>query len=260
MQPSYHIIAEFGKENDRAIFLLWYNEWTMKVMTWNIWGGKHLDGVIDLIRRESPDIIALQEATLREGINTAEVIGDMLGYNVQFCETFTTDRHTPPYTLGNAILSKLPYAQTSCTFLSTKDQYEGSAATEPRNAAIATISVGNKHLTIIGTHLGFSEKWRESSFRQSQLHNLLKLIPENNCILMGDFNALPASTVVNKLSSVLVNTDPLMTQSSMTDLKDEQKTQYRIDYIFVSKDVGFTDFKIIETDASDHRPLVAIIL
>jgi endonuclease/exonuclease/phosphatase family metal-dependent hydrolase len=231
----------------------------MKVMTWNIWGGKYLDRVINLIHQENPDILALQEVTVQNGVNTANTIAKRLGYHVQYCKTFSTDRHTPSYDLGNAMLSKVPFSETSCVFLSSQDQYQDSASTEPRNAVVAHLTVNAKPYTVVATHLGYSEKFSESMFRQFQLQNLLKLLPQNNCILMGDFNALPESKVVRTLSDVLVNTDTTLTEPSMTDYHDEERTKYRIDYIFVSNDIPFTDFRIIETDASDHQPLVVTI-
>lgn len=231
----------------------------MKVMSWNIWGGKYLERVMSVIHQEDPDILALQEVTVQNGINTANTIAQRLGYQVLYCKSFTTDRHTPPYDLGNAILSKAPFGDTSCVFLSGMEQYQRSASTEPRNAVVAQITHNKRPYTVIATHLGFSEKFGESFLRHFQLENLLKLIPQNQCILMGDLNSLPTSTVVQTLGNLLVNTDSQLTEPSMIDYHDAQQTQYRIDYIFVSKDLQFTGFRIVQTDASDHRPLVVTI-
>ena len=226
----------------------------MKIMTWNIWGGRHIDGVMSLIEEENPDVIGLQEVKEIAGENMAETIAAKFGYHVAYCRSFTTDRHTPVYTLGNAILSKSPSKNKTCHILSTIDEYLGSAATEPRTAVEIESEHSGKPLRILTTHLGYSDKFGESAFRDEQIKKLLPLITKSPCILMGDFNSIPGSKTVTEIEKYLVNADNEKTAFSYTDMKDPDKTTYRIDYIFADKSISLKDFKMHDTHATGHRP------
>lgn len=225
-------------------------------MSWNIWGGKYLKQVEEVIANESPDILGLSEVKVQEGVNMAQAIADELGYYVSYCGSFTTDRHTPSYQLGNAILTKIPVRQSSCHFLSMQDAYEHTAATEPRTAVKICLEAEGKQLFAISTHLGFSEKFSPSTFRRKQLDHLLPLLDDRPVILMGDFNSQPDDPVIKTLSQKLQNTDTDLSLPSITDYHDPARKQYRIDYIFVSADISFSHFRMVQTAASDHYPLV----
>lgn len=232
----------------------------MKVMSWNIWKGKHLNNVIALIRRENPDIIGLQEVTEKDNNNIGKEIAQKLNYQFLYCKSFTTDRHTPSFDQGNAILTRLPVISSECHFLSTLEHYEKNAATEPRTVMEVTLSWNDKQLIIFNTHLGFAEKFGESEMKNNQLLNLLKFLPKKNTILMGDFNSQPDSTVIKEITRVLVNTDSHPTEPTIIDVKDKNQTKYRIDYIFTTPDMRTNNFQIIESSASDHFPLMVEVI
>ncbi|MBI2011595.1 endonuclease/exonuclease/phosphatase family protein [Candidatus Daviesbacteria bacterium] len=238
----------------------------LKILSWNIWKGKYLDQVIEVLKKENADILGLQEViekdeedlNLQSGIgrlNLAEIIASKLGYQKVWYKAFTTDRHTPIFDIGNALLSKYPILESKCIFLSGLDLYQKSPETEPRIAIKAKIDINGKILNVITTHLGWSENQQASKIRELQVEKLLQLIKEESTILMGDFNSLPDSPEVKKIEIVLVNTDPNPIEPSATDFKAD----FRIDYIFVSKDLKFSNFRMIDSDASDHKPLVVEI-
>jgi endonuclease/exonuclease/phosphatase family metal-dependent hydrolase len=229
----------------------------MKIMTWNIWGGKNLPEVTLEIKKENPDIVGLQEVKGIDGKNSAEIIASDLGYFVFYCKSFTTDRHTPSYDLGNAILSKIPFTTTACHFLSTQKEYEGSAMTEPRTAA--EVNIQGSDITFITTHLGYSKTFEDSELRLKQLSLLLQICAGRKCVLMGDFNSTPDTKTVKTLEEYFENTDLVKDISSFTDFKEKEHPRYRIDYIFVSKEITTSNFTIGESKASDHNPLSVII-
>lgn len=228
----------------------------MKIMTWNIWGGKNLEEVKKFLQEQNPDIIGLQEVKTLNGINHAEYLAQELGYHVSYCKSFTTDRHTPVYDLGNAILTKDKPLSSVCHELSTLEDYQGSSVTEPRTAVEVTLPYHNSTLTVFSTHLGYSEKFGESDLRDRQTEKLVQLIrTHENVVLMGDFNSVPTSRVIATFSSLLRNTDGNLQQTSFTDLKDPDKTKYRIDYVFTSQNMPSRNFIIHSSEASDHLPL-----
>lgn len=228
-------------------------------MSWNIWKGKFLEKVIEQIQQENPDIVCLQEVIEQEKdgekINIAQQIASKLGYEFVYCKAFHTDRHTPSYDIGDAILSKFPILSSSCHFLSSLDEYKDSAVTEPRTAVKIEVKTDSQTLTIITCHLGYSEKFQETDIRNTQLDRLLTLIPKTSAILTGDFNSQPDSRVLRILNNSLVNTDRDQTEYSYTEMKEENHPEYRIDYIFITPDIIAKNFQILPTDASDHSPL-----
>jgi endonuclease/exonuclease/phosphatase family metal-dependent hydrolase len=96
----------------------------IKVMSWNINGGKDLDGICRHIAEENPDVLGLQEVVAnylgpKQGheLDTAIQIHEKLKmeygieYNFPFFnEAFISDRHVTRHMYGNVILSRLPSA------------------------------------------------------------------------------------------------------------------------------------------------------
>ena len=233
----------------------------LKVLSWNIWAGKNLDGVVKLLREVNADIIGLQEVLERNSRNNAEDLAQKLGLNYFYCKAFTDDRHpVPKYTLGNAVLTRFPIEKSCCHQLSSLELYRKSSETEPRTAAEATLSINGKSLNFFNTHLAHSPALRESEMRDLQLNNLLKYLSNHLTILTGDFNSQADSEVIKKLSEKLINTDKDPSRTTAVDDDEHGKFNFRKDYIFVSPDIKVTSFRILDSDASDHYPILAEIL
>lgn len=239
----------------------------LKVLSWNIWRGGDLDEVIKLLSKVDGDIISLQEVAVIKHINQAEEIARRLGLNWFYCKAFTDDRHdSPSYDLGNAILTKFPVNGSSCHLLSGLDlykqslkfslrsNYKGDSETEPRGAVQVELTAGGKILTIVNTHLAYSKDHKSSKIRDIQLDNLLNnpaIKQSSKLILTGDFNSIPESETIKKIESMLINTDKNPAHPTWNDK--------RIDYIFISPDIIVKSFQILNSDASDHFPILAEI-
>jgi endonuclease/exonuclease/phosphatase family metal-dependent hydrolase len=113
-------------------------------------------------------------------------------------------------------------------------------------------------LTLIDTH--FSEKEGQDAIRADQAQVIVDAwggAPAT--LIMGDFNSLPDSQALNVLlSSGLIDISreigeqPTYTYPSFA-------ADHQIDYIFASPDLGYSDFRIPATTASDHLPLTTTI-
>lgn len=238
----------------------------LKFLSWNIWHGKYLDKIIEFLSENDPDIISLQEVNESETDgNIAEQIADKLGYQYVYCNAFETDRHKIVYKMGNAVLSKYEITSSACHFLSEMDKYENSAETEPRVAAEVSIKINNETIRVFAVHLAYSYKFQESEMRNLQVKNLIKLLPGEKTVLMGDFNSHPDGEAVRQINKILANADQNLDKPTWTvypfDYKGfvETKLAHRIDYIFVSPDIKVRSFKVEDSDGSDHLPISAVI-
>lgn len=241
----------------------------IKIMSWNIWHGKHLNEIKEHIKDSNPDIIGLQEVIEMdkngEKWNVAEEIAKELGYEWTYFKAFTSDKSNPIYDQGNAILSKYKIEKSTCYFLSGLELYKQTAESEPRIAIDAHISFGEKMIHIITTHLAYSFQFQQSEIRDLQMSNLLKTIHTNNTILMGDFNSSIENEVIKKISAVIQNADSNPTDPTWTvypfDYHGhvENELKHRLDNIFVSKDITVQKFEVENSKGSDHLPVSAII-
>ena len=125
---------------------------TIRIMTWNVHGTFNLnpefdlEGVCSIIRKWSPDVVALQEVDLR-GRNDdvfarlADTVGD---HRVEARSIVTEDGD-----YGQVLLSRWPFAaEPEVTDVSYQER-------EPRRAISARIlAVGE--VTVVATHLGLS--------------------------------------------------------------------------------------------------------
>lgn len=236
----------------------------LKVMSWNIWHGKYLDQIIRDIKKINPDIIGLQEVIQSPKIeNIAKQIADNLSYEFAYCKAFLTDRHTPSYEQGNAILSKYKLVKSECYFLSDPKFYKKDTETEPRVAIKTEVQINNKLLSVVTTQLAHTHNFEDSEIRQLQVKNLLKLVPSRGAVLMGDFNSLPDKDEVKKVTQTLKDADSFSNPTWCVYPKESEcgrrGLKYRIDYIFVGKDIEVKEFKIGDSKASDHLPIFALL-
>jgi len=235
----------------------------LKILSWNIWGGQHLPEILELIEREKPDVIGLQEVIedLDGTNNTARTIAERLGYEWFFYPTYEVDTGRlyhllEPRTvrMGNAILSKPKIAETDVRQLSEE---------KGRFAVEAVINAGGKDIRFFSTHLKHTHQ-KPEELQNAQAQSLVKLMPKENAILMGDFNATPESDCLAIINGgTMKNTDAKLkpTWSVYPEgcpICKPQKLDTRLDYLFASKDLKTDSFTIYDSKGSDHLPISVI--
>lgn len=222
----------------------------LKIVSWNIWGGKNIQGIIECLRTANADVIALQEVLQDEDgtNNNAKEIAEALGYEWVFGCTKTL---TPSvsYLLqeqhiesnkqwGNALLSKHPITESDFYMLSEKNT---------RTAIKIVTTFENKNITVFSTHLVHALHAKE--IRHEQVSNLLQLIPNNTSIVAGDFNDTPESETILKMETIM---------NKGSDISSTNNNE-RIDYIFTTKDIHTIRDEVIYSQASDHLPIYTVI-
>lgn len=153
---------------------------SLRVMTWNVHGTFNLnpefdlEGVSAIIKKWSPDVVALQEVDSRGRSDDpftklADVVGE---HRAEARSIVTADGD-----YGQVLLSRLPFAAPPViTDVSYQEQ-------EPRRAITVRIRTSRGEVTVVATHLGLS-----IHERQAQARAIARLVDSPWTMVVGDFN------------------------------------------------------------------------
>lgn len=157
----------------------------LRVLTYNIHGGKGRDGKVDFkrigdfLRKIDIDIALIQELDTRfEDRSTDKDIEDLQAAHFHHFEAAPTIKGYYGW-YGNAILSKLPILRSSIIDISLMKR-------EPRNIQEAFIKIPSGELQVINTHKGLRPSERSIQF--AHLHQLLTQESDKPLIVGGDLN------------------------------------------------------------------------
>lgn len=226
---------------------------TLKILTYNMHHGEGVDGKLDLpriaeiIKREKPDLVALQEvdknAARSGGIDQAAELARLTEMNFAYGAAMPFQGGE----YGQAILSKSPISDRWVHFL---PQQSGR---EPRIAVAALLQKPN--IWFVSTHL--DHELEDVRVRQAkELHRLYGEKKEP-VILAGDFNARPTNQTMQVFSAWA---DAAGTNAPPTIPSDYPRS--RIDYILLHPPGAWevTESRVLdEAVASDHRPVAAAL-
>lgn len=225
----------------------------LKILSWNIWISGHFDQISDFLKKSNADIIGLQE--VKDDDPKRDVIEFLseLGYKHVFVSVKKTWKDKS-FTDGPAVFSKYPILKTEAYMLSKTDE---------RAAIKAEIQIEDKKLLVFSTHLIHTHQ-KDMEVQNEQALNLLKLLPRENTVVMGDFNATPGSFVIKKMREEFTDSDPNSkpTWSVYPEgclMCKPQDISIRLDYIFTSPDVKIKSSEVEGSKGSDHLPITAEI-
>jgi len=223
----------------------------IKVMTYNIQlAASGLPTIANVITAENPDLVCLQEVdsmTNRSGlIYQADSLAKLTGLYYYFSRAMPYDGGA----YGDCILSKWPLYQITHYALPA-----GSG--EPRQMAVIRTEKNGVMFNFAGTHLDHLNPNTGNSLLQAGVIDSIVATISYPLILGGDFNSIPSSTTIAKLKEQFtlgcIGACPLTWPASAPN-----STR---DY-FMYKPGGFTvsTYQTINTQASDHLPVVATVL
>jgi exodeoxyribonuclease-3 len=151
----------------------------MKFMTWNIktGGGTRLSAIVAVLRRERPDLLALQELRdfHRDDARRMREVADALGMTA----------HLAPSVFGQpvAILARPPLSLSRPKAVRWQLHHA---------AAVAVVGTGRGPLTVVSTHLNPFSPYRR--FREARWLSARYASRKNLVVLAGDLNALDPGT------------------------------------------------------------------
>ncbi|MBO5110423.1 MAG: endonuclease/exonuclease/phosphatase family protein [Clostridia bacterium] len=227
----------------------------MKIMTFNTqhcWNylEKRLDPerMAQVIWDCGADIVALNE--MRDagpyGAQTAELAAKT-GLSHHYFAKAIEDGEGP---YGNGLISRYPIVCAATIPVPDPEPRRfPNGYYETRCLLKARLANG---LTVLVIHFGLNPDEHEQAVATVLAH-----LPEERCILMGDFNVLPDDPVLAPIRAKMRDTADCFAKPLLSFPSDQP--EMKIDYIFVTPDLEVQSADIPAIVASDHRPHVAEI-
>ncbi len=244
------------------------NDATLKVITLNIAHGRgdgfhqlfqngdkaqsHLDAIATLLKEQSPDIVALQEADAPSfwsgKIDHVEYVASN-GSFAQFVRANHADGMGLSY--GTAFVSNLDLRDPEAI------TFDPSLSALPKGFVVATVSwPGNScvELDITSVHLDFSSE----ATRRQQAKELIGILRSRNrpMVIMGDFN----SRWEKENSALRLIARELGLSAYKPDqagLETFLRLGRRLDWILISSEFKFHSYNVINDKVSDHQTVAA---
>ena len=214
-------------------------------MTYNIHHGRGLDfrvsmdRIAETIKKENPDIVGINEAdkyNIRSWfVNQPSLLSRLLGMNYFFGQNLKLwfMRY------GNIVLSKTGIINAENILLPCRGEQRGYIR--------STLDFGKEKIAFICTHLDFM-----SSERPTQVAEIVDVVKKTDtpAIVVGDFNC--GKEDLSPLLNLIKLTEEVKTHPA-------SNPQHTIDHILCSHHFEIVNTYTVNSTASDHLPLVAIL-
>jgi endonuclease/exonuclease/phosphatase family metal-dependent hydrolase len=205
--------------------------------------------VARVIRRENPDVVALQEVVRgwagAGGLDLAEWLSRELRMDYVYSPAADDQ-------FGNVILSRLPIRDSRAVFL-PKDK-----AAMRRSYALAIIDLGSaEEVTLIDAHM---EGGKED--HKAQTEAILQELGtgSSGTLIAGDLNMQPDNPDATSFEAAgLASVQDLAGQGDASTATRPKFPGDRVDWIFGTADLAFSEFRIGDLSTSDHRPLIVTV-
>lgn len=240
-------------------------ETPLRVLVYNIHAGKDAKGVDNLarvaqiVRDTKADVVLLQEVdkgTTRSGnVDQVAELTRLTGYHGVFGKTL--DYQGGDY--GIAILSRWAITKDTLIHLPVEPpQFRSNVSYEPRGALRVVIASPLGLLRVVNTHMDAS---REDTYRLQEAKTLLAIggalrDSTGTTLIGGDLNSEPGSAVIALFA-------PASWRDVFRECGKRSGLSYpadvpvkRIDYLMMTGATRCTFAEVLNTDASDHRPVL----
>ncbi|MYE06654.1 MAG: hypothetical protein F4Y04_05440 [Chloroflexi bacterium] len=241
--PLYQFLTWRAPESPPA------NAAPFRVATYNIhqgfdlYGMPGLERIADALESEHPHVIALQEVprgwVVNGSVDALSWLAQRLGMHAAWGPA--ADRFW-----GNALLSRFPILDVE-----NRPMPNNRELNLDRAFLVATIEVDGEPLQIVATHLHHVES--EPEHRLPQVRALLDGVDWSRpTILLGDLNAQPHHTEIRRLEEAGLSAGSRAVPTYPADRPIRQ-----IDYVLTNGAFEIIEVRTVDTDASDHLPLIA---
>jgi endonuclease/exonuclease/phosphatase family metal-dependent hydrolase len=236
----------------------------LRLLVYNIHAGKdaagidNLERVAALVRSTRADVALLQEVdrgTRRSGrVDQPAVLAARTGFSVAFGKTLDYDGGE----YGIAVLSRWPIQDDTLIRLPVEPpQLRSGPSYEPRGAQRVVVRAPGADLTIVNAHIDAS---REDHYRRQEIRTVLAIARGTGPIVVGgDFNSTPESAVQSDARQGGLR-DAWPTCGAGDGLTYPARAPVRrIDYVYLTGTATCSHAEVLESEASDHRPLLVTV-
>lgn len=212
----------------------------LTVMTYNIEFGNRLPEALEVIRRESPDIVCLQE--IRE--SQLPEIESALGMSAVWWASWNLFGGGE---WGNVVLSRGRVSEAHSIPTSSGGSFGVWAVVEIEGSRFVVASVHLMHMKTEGA--GFAA-------REIEIQSLLNAVEKAGApvLIAGDFNNPPMGANYGLLTSKFTD----LSEGSGATLPSSMPL-VRADYVFGTKEWKRSSARRIDVKISDHRPVVVVV-
>ena len=252
----------------------------LKAMTFNVHSGinsedipqRDYDGIAEVIQKENPDIVGLQEVG-RHGFadfsawetdcEPTEYLAKKLGYYFYFAPAVVFQNKYP---YGNALLTKYPIKRAKTILIPDPDNKIDDGYFQTRSILVAELASG---ITVLVTQFGVVKEEKQNAVQCAI--ELIKHI-KTPVLLLGDLNMMPDDEILSPLFDVIKDVangenEPATWpaddskfvgeyEATIKNITEQKQARRKIDYIFHSKELEVKSEYVIQTKASDHKPYV----
>ncbi len=224
----------------------------MNILTYNIRGTRGIDDIpsveriADTIRSSQADIVCLQEV---EQWDAGVGFGDQpaeLARLLEMHAEFHGILPLPHYRYGIAILTRYPVLQS--------DRYLLPSVGEQRGMIRVQLSSEQGDLSVFCTHWGLNGEERIKQAGETAAAINATAGPK---ILCGDLNETADHAAVSTLISLTGVCDLAMEAGHAEFTFPSDTPDCRIDYMLASRELTASKLTVVNSQASDHRPVLA---
>jgi endonuclease/exonuclease/phosphatase family metal-dependent hydrolase len=237
----------------------------VRVLIYNVHAGKDAAGkesvrrIAAVVKSVDPDIVLLQEVdkrTKRSGlVDQPAAYSELTRLHVAFGRSLDYDAGE----YGIAILSRWPIRRDTAIHLPVDPPQERSGGShEPRIAMSVVIDAPFGRLDLLNTHIDASgeDRWRLQEIKTIERLAKDALSRNDRVLVGGDFNSTPESAVQAELRENGFR-DMWPTCGVGAGLSyPADVPKKRIDYLFVISGFECMAARVLDVDASDHRPVL----
>ena len=248
----------------------------IKTVTWNVGGAKLLqedadhtllasysvegiDKIVDWLRKESPDIITLQETQKNDENDQVATIAQKMGYEYFYHDSTSESHIDKGYSLGHAIISRYPLSDHETGFFNNPNvevEWEDGSIAKSFDKGFSTCraSIGDVGLSLTTLHLIPFRRFNiemDSELASTILDNIQESLSARTekWIIQGDFNIDS-----NSLASYL----PKLFSQGFSEVDISEPTTpkgHKYDHILY-RHVNLLNYRIDPDVLTDHFPVI----
>ena len=225
-------------------------------------GKSNLDGIASLVKVHKPDLVLLQEVdrgTNRSGnVDQVAQLATATKYDSAFSASLI---HYDGGEYGIALLSRLMIGYRATTPLRVLPvQTRAGGSHEPRVALTAIVSVRDERWRVINTHLDPANdggRPQEVAAVVDAIHT--QQTAGTPLIAGGDFNSTPDNPVLQPIRDAALHDAWVECGSGDGFTYPADRPAKRIDYLWMSEGMHCASAEVLDTQISDHRPLLVTL-